>query len=182
MRNKALFLDRDGVINIDHGYTHKIEDFTFTDGIFDLCKKAQRLGYIIIVITNQAGIGRGYYTEEQFHILTNWMEGQFKNRGIAITKTYFCPYHPTAGIGKYKFDSPDRKPNPGMILKACQQHSIDPGKSILIGDNISDIQAASSANIPTRILLTTSSSTPQPDNLKYMACANLKSAEKFLPE
>lgn len=145
--NKALFLDRDGVINIEKNYVYKIEDFDFIDGIFELVKSFQDKGYLIIVITNQAGIGRGYYTEVDFHKLNSWMIDQFKQKGIIITDVYYCPYHPTHGIGEYLMDSLDRKPNPGMILKAKEKYDINLTESILIGDKDSDIQAGEKAGV-----------------------------------
>ncbi|MBM7609069.1 D-glycero-D-manno-heptose 1,7-bisphosphate phosphatase [Lysinibacillus composti] len=154
--NRALFLDRDGVINIEKNYVHKIEEFEFIDGIFELTKSFQEKGYLIIVITNQAGIGRGYYSEEDFHILNDWMMEQFKQRGINITEVYYCPYHPTHGIGEYKKDSYDRKPNPGMILKARDKYNINLGESFLIGDKESDIQAGKNAGIENTVLFTES--------------------------
>ena len=94
MRNiKALFLDRDGVINVDKGYVHKKEDITFIEGIFDLCEYATLKSYIIIIITNQAGIGRGLYSEQQFKSLTKWIKSEFSQKNIKIEHTYFCPYH-----------------------------------------------------------------------------------------
>jgi D-glycero-D-manno-heptose 1,7-bisphosphate phosphatase len=146
-RKRALFLDRDGVINIEKNYVHRIEDFEFIDGIFELCKTAQDLGFHLFVITNQAGIGRGYYTEQEFHQLTEWMLERFGERNINISKVYFCPYHPTAGIGKYRRESFDRKPNPGMLLKAAQEFDLHLPSSILIGDKISDIEAGQAAGI-----------------------------------
>lgn len=148
-KNKALFLDRDGVINIDHGHVGKIEDFEFIDGIFDLCKIAQDKGYIILVITNQGGIAKGYYTEEDFLRLTNFKEGKFKEKGINILKTYYCPYHIDGKIEKFKKESSDRKPNPGMILRAVKEFNIDPSQSILIGDKKTDIEAGKSAGVKT---------------------------------
>lgn len=154
--NKALFLDRDGVINVEKNYVHKIEDFEFVDGIFELCTAAQDLGYLLIVVTNQAGIARGYYSLEQFKILTQWMKLEFKRRGIEITKVYHCPFHPSAGIGEYKKDSFDRKPNPGMLLRASEEFQLDLANSILIGDNISDIQAAFAAKVSQMVLFSDS--------------------------
>jgi D,D-heptose 1,7-bisphosphate phosphatase len=151
-KNKALFLDRDGVVNIDHGHVGKIEDFDFMEGIFELCQKAQNAGYLIIIVTNQAGIAKGYYTEEQFVTLNNWMKNEFKKKGIYITKTYYCPYHIDAKIAKYKKNSEDRKPNPGMILKAIKEFNIDPRKSILIGDKDSDIEAGEKSDLKETIL------------------------------
>jgi D-glycero-D-manno-heptose 1,7-bisphosphate phosphatase len=152
-RNKALFLDRDGVINVDGGYVHRRERFEFRQGIFELCRAAQGLGYLIIVVTNQAGIARGYYSESEFLELTQWMIAQFKENEVQITRLYYCPYHPVFGVGKYKQDSPDRKPNPGMLLRAQSDFNLDLASSILIGDKLSDIQAASAAGVGTQILL-----------------------------
>jgi D,D-heptose 1,7-bisphosphate phosphatase len=151
-KNKALFLDRDGVINIDHGHVFEKEEFHFVGGIFDLCKRAQDLGYLIIVVTNQAGIAKGFYSEEQFLELTKWMEEEFVNRGIKISKTFYCPYHVEAKIEKYRKDSEDRKPNSGMLLKAIEEFNIDAKKSIMIGDKESDIEAASGANVGLKLL------------------------------
>ena len=91
---KALFLDRDGVINKEKNYLYKIEDFEFIDGVFDTCRYFQDLGYLIIVITNQAGIARGKYTEKDFEILTTWMLKEFEKENITISKVYYCPHHP----------------------------------------------------------------------------------------
>ena len=145
--NKALFLDRDGVINIDHGHVFEKEKFDFVDGIFDLCKEAQALGYLIIVVTNQAGIAKGFYSESQFLDLTKWVEEEFLKRDIKITKTFYCPYHVEAKIEKYKKDSFDRKPNPGMLLSAIEEFEIDPSQSIMIGDKETDIEAGKRSGI-----------------------------------
>lgn len=154
MKQRALFLDRDGVININHGYVHEPERFDFIDGIFELCRYAQHLGYLLIVVTNQSGIGRGYYTEYDFLNLTEWMKQQFTDRGIHIDAVYFCPDHPEHGQGQYRRDSDCRKPKPGMILKAIREFDIDPGSSVLIGDKESDITAGRAAKITNLILLT----------------------------
>jgi D-glycero-D-manno-heptose 1,7-bisphosphate phosphatase len=143
--NKALFLDRDGVINIDHGHVHSIESFDFIEGIFDLCRIAQQKGYLIIVITNQAGIGKGFYSEDDFHKLNHWMIEQFRHNGIIVSKTYYCPHKPEDNCYC-------RKPNPGMLLKAIEEFNICPFDSILIGDKKSDIIAGQNANIQTCIL------------------------------
>ncbi|MFY9090210.1 D-glycero-beta-D-manno-heptose 1,7-bisphosphate 7-phosphatase [Arcobacter aquimarinus] len=141
-----MFLDRDGVINHDHGYVYEIEKFEFIDGVFDACRYFISLGYEIIVITNQSGIGRGYYTQEDFLNLTNWMIKEFSKNGIEILKVYFCPHSPTE-------DCDCRKPKIGMITQSLNDFSIDLQNSWLIGDKISDIQTAINANIPNRILI-----------------------------
>lgn len=152
MGRPALFLDRDGVINIDHAYVHKREDFDFVDGIFDLVRTARARGHLVFVITNQAGIGRGKYTEADFHALTEWMCGEFASRGAPIDKVYFCPYHAEHGIGHYKAESPFRKPNPGMILQAAQEFGVDLTASVLLGDMETDIQAGTRAGIGRTLL------------------------------
>jgi D-glycero-D-manno-heptose 1,7-bisphosphate phosphatase len=145
--SRALFLDRDGVINIEKNYVYRIEDFEFTDGIFELCARARRLGFKPIVITNQAGIARGYYTVADYERLTQWMLEQFAVRGSPIEKVYFCPFHPTAGIGEYRKESIDRKPNPGMILRAKADFGLELAGSVLVGDKDSDIEAGRAAGV-----------------------------------
>lgn len=164
-KRTALFLDRDGVINVETNYVHRIEDFVFVDGIFDLCRSAVGFGMAIVVVTNQAGIGRGYYTEEQFQKLSDWMCERFAEEGIVISGVYYCPYHAEHGVGKYKADSFDRKPNPGMILRARDDLGLLLEGSILVGDKVSDIAAARSANVGRAVLLAPSHVTvsPKPD-------------------
>lgn len=141
--NKALFLDRDGVINIDKRHLYLKEEFVFTTGIFDLCKKYLEAGYIILVITNQAGIAKGLFTKEDFLKLTDWMIGQFLNNGVIISKVYYCPHHPDiTGFCEC------RKPNPGMILQAIKEFNLDISECVLIGDMESDIEAGRKAGIP----------------------------------
>jgi D-glycero-D-manno-heptose 1,7-bisphosphate phosphatase len=148
-----LFLDRDGVINVDSGHVHQRELFEFKPGIFELCRAAQASGYLLIVVTNQAGIARGYYSESDFHKLTDWMTAQFSEKQVNIARVYYCPYHPVLGIGKYRYDSPDRKPNPGMLLRAQSDLNLDLASSVLVGDKMSDILAAQAAGVGTQILL-----------------------------
>jgi D-glycero-D-manno-heptose 1,7-bisphosphate phosphatase len=152
-RNKALFLDRDGVINLEGRYVHSREDFRFQDGIFELCRAAQDLGYLLVVVTNQSGIARAYYTEAEFLELTEWMIDEFAQREIQIARVYYCPFHPLYGVGRYKYDSPDRKPKPGMLLRAREELGLDLESSILIGDKLCDMHAAEAAGVGTKILL-----------------------------
>ena len=138
----ALFLDRDGVVNIEKNYLHKVEDFEFIDGIFALCKKYQELGYLIVVVTNQSGIARGYYSEEDFTVLTRWMVDVFNREGISISEVYYCPHHPDiSGVCSC------RKPEAGMLLDAAKTHTIDLKRSLLVGDSERDITAAHRAGV-----------------------------------
>jgi D-glycero-D-manno-heptose 1,7-bisphosphate phosphatase len=149
----ALFLDRDGIINEDLGYVHRISDFHFREGIFDVCATAAARGLALVVVTNQAGIGRGYYTEEDFLALTRWMEDQFSKHGAPLTAVEYCPFHPQHGIGSYRRESHRRKPSPGMLLDACAAHQLDPSASVMLGDRATDMQAALAAGVGTRLLL-----------------------------
>ena len=150
---KAAFLDRDGVINIDHAYVHKPEEFQFIDGVFDACRKLQAMGYLLIIATNQSGIGRGYYTESDFEVLCDWMRTEFKREGISITDIFFCPHHPEKAQGAYRLDCDCRKPKPGMLLSAQKKWNVDMQASLMVGDKAADMQAALAAGIATRILV-----------------------------
>ena len=143
---KTVFLDRDGVINKEVGYLHKIQDFEFIDGVFKACLYFQSLDYQIIVVTNQSGIGRGYYNEGDFHIINNWMLEQFKNKRIEILDVFFCPHDPESNCDC-------RKPKPGMLNQANEKHNIDMEKSWMIGDKEADVAAANSAGIKNTILV-----------------------------
>ena len=178
-QKRAVFLDRDGVINVNHGYVYDIENFEFIDGIFDLARAAHAGGYKLVVITNQSGIGRGYYSEHQFHQLTDWMRSKFLNAGAPIEKVYFSPFHPIAGFGAYKKDDISRKPRPGMILQAQREMNLDLRSSILIGDKASDIQAGIAAGVGSNILFS-QKQTPELSGQPYYAIKFLREALTFL--
>ena len=143
---KTIFLDRDGIINKDINYLHKIDDFEFIDGIFDVCLYFQSLGYKIIIITNQSGISRGYYSLIDYQKVTQWMLDQFKYKNINILDIFHCPHGPDSTCDC-------RKPKPGMFLKAKAKHNTDMEKSWMIGDKERDIIAANSAGIDNTILV-----------------------------
>ena len=147
MTRAALFLDRDGVININHGHVHKIENFDFIEGVFELVKKANNLAMPVIIITNQGGIGRGLYSEDIFHTLMNKVIDIFQEHEAVIDDVYFCPNHPEYGVGYYKRPSHYRKPAPGMILQAAKDHGLDLLSSVLVGDKITDMDAGKSAGV-----------------------------------
>jgi len=180
-KSRALFLDRDGVINVNHGYVHRVDNFEFIDGIIDLVRVAHVNNYKVVVITNQAGIGRGLYSERQFHQLTSWMCKEFINASAKIDKVYFSPFHPTEGMGKYKKDDFSRKPNPGMILQAERELDLDLGNSLLVGDKPSDIQAGTAAGVGLNILFSNNNS-PELKGLSYQTIATLHEAMPFLSQ
>ena len=142
--NKALFLDRDGTINVDTGYVHEPERFVFIDGIFDFCREAQSKSYLIIVITSQSGIERGYFTEADYERTTKHMVDEFARHGVTITDVFHCP----------SLSGPDRKPAPGLFLKARDKHNIDMPRSVNVGDRARDLQAGRAAGVGTNILFT----------------------------
>ena len=174
---RALFLDRDGVINEDCGYCYQPKHCVFVDGIFDLTQKAQENGYLVIVITNQSGIARGYYSESEFLEFTLWIERQFKLRGITITQTYHCPHHPDHAPDRSRQEfCKCRKPQPGMILEALSNHEISAEQSILVGDNISDMDAAFRAGIGKKVLVSAAKSS----NYEDFRAASLRDVTSFL--
>lgn len=137
---KAVFLDRDGVINEDSGYVSKISDFKFINGVFEALRGFKELGYLLIIVTNQSGISRGFYTLKDFENLNKFMLDEFTKNGVFIDKVYFCPHSPEENCEC-------RKPKAGMILQGLKEFDINPQNSILIGDKISDIEAANAANL-----------------------------------
>lgn len=152
MKRKALFLDRDGVINIDTGYLHTPEQCVFVDGIVDLIRHANAADYVVAVVTNQAGIARGYFSAAQFTVFTDWMIHTLEKEGARIDRVYHCPHHPDAGIGELKRACDCRKPQPGMLLQAQKDFDLDMANSLIIGDKMSDLEAAKRAGVATRLL------------------------------
>jgi D-glycero-D-manno-heptose 1,7-bisphosphate phosphatase len=143
----AVFLDRDGVINRDLNYVHAPDRFEPVPGAAEAIAWLNASGFRIVVVTNQAGIGRGYYTEAQFASFTRWIEDWLAERGGRIEATFFCPHHPTAGVGSYLQACGCRKPMPGMIRAALQEFGLDPARCLLIGDQPTDLGAAEAAGI-----------------------------------
>ena len=146
MTIKTIFLDRDGVINKETGYLHKIEDFKFINGVFEACQHYEQLGYKIIIVTNQSGISRGHYSEDDFRNITDWMITQFNKNNIQILDTFHCPHLPDSGCNC-------RKPKPGMLLEAKKKYNINMLESWMIGDKETDITAAISSGIINTILV-----------------------------
>lgn len=150
---RALFLDRDGVINHEVGYLHRTEDVRWVDGIFPLCRRAKTMGYRLVVVTNQAGIGRGLYSLEEFEALMDWIREEFRAQGAALDAVYHCPFHPEHGVGAWRREHEDRKPGPGMLLRAARDLGLDLAGSVLVGDRCSDIDAAHAAGLKQAFLL-----------------------------
>jgi D-glycero-D-manno-heptose 1,7-bisphosphate phosphatase len=153
MFTPAAFLDRDGVINVDRGYTWRAQEFEFVPGVLEAAAGLAGAGFALVVVTNQSGIGRGMYTERDFHVLSEWMQAHFVRAGAPLAGIYFCPHHPADAQGDYRRACECRKPGPGMLLQAQRELVLDLQASVLFGDRGSDMQAAAAAGVPRRILL-----------------------------
>ena len=138
MGNRAVFLDRDGTINADKNYLYRAEDFEFLPGAVEALKLLQDSGYLLIIITNQSGIARGYYTEDDFRTLTEWMLGRLKEAGVNIARVYYCPHLPDAKIPEYRKICTCRKPETGLFEQAIRDYDIDMAESYAIGDKMRD--------------------------------------------
>lgn len=149
----AIFLDRDGVINVDDGYVSKVDDFKFIEGSIEAMQILKEKGYLLVVITNQSGIARGYYSEEDFHDLTEWMDWSLSDSGVDLDGIYYCPHHPDKGIGEYKIECNCRKPKTGMLDSAIADLAINPSLSLLVGDKLSDIEAGNKAGLKASYLV-----------------------------
>jgi D,D-heptose 1,7-bisphosphate phosphatase len=143
----AAFLDRDGVINVDHGYIHRPDQVEWIPGAQESVRRLKELGYRVVVVTNQAGVAYGYYDEASVAALHLWMQNELAAQGAVIDAFYYCPYHPEAKVEKFRHAHFDRKPEPGMILRAMSDLQIDKAGSFLVGDRDTDIEAARRAGI-----------------------------------
>lgn len=150
---RALLLDRDGVVNVDRGYVGCRDRFVFMEGIFALTRHAMDRGFRIVIVTNQSGIARGRYDEPAFLALSDWMRGEFRARGVELAGVFHCPYHRDGLVGRYARDSAWRKPGPGMILEAARRLDLDLARSVFLGDQATDMEAARTAGVGRRVLL-----------------------------
>ncbi len=182
---KVIFLDRDGTINIEKSYLHKSEDFEFEVKAIEGLKKFIELGYELIVVTNQSGIARGYYTEQDLIKLNDFMMDELKKYGIEILECFYCPHHPEKGIGEYKKDCDCRKPNPGMLEEAIKKYNIDRKNSFMIGDKKGDLEAGQKAGV-TSILVKTGYGLKTYEKLeknkKYLVGENLLEISRMIEE
>jgi D-glycero-D-manno-heptose 1,7-bisphosphate phosphatase len=142
-----LLLDRDGTLNVDRGWVHRPEDFQWIEGARETIKWANERGLLVLVITNQAGIARGYYTEAEFQAFTEWIERDLAWWGARIDATYYCPHHPTEGVGVYRRTCGCRKPAPGLIERAVAEWTLDRSQSLMVGDAERDVVAAAAAGV-----------------------------------
>lgn len=144
----AVFLDRDGVINVDHGYVSTWEQFEFLPGASEALRELQDAGYLLIIVSNQSGIGRGYYSERDLHTLNQAIAEHLDSTlGVTLSGFYHCPHHPTEAEGEFRQQCDCRKPAPGMIQQAVLDHGIDVKTSLLVGDKDSDIEAGRAAGV-----------------------------------
>jgi D-glycero-D-manno-heptose 1,7-bisphosphate phosphatase len=148
---RGLILDRDGVVNEDSGYLHRIEECRFVEGIFELTAAFAQRRFTIVIASNQSGIGRGYFTETDCERLMDWIKAEFARRGVTIAGVYYCPDHPTEGVGRYRRANPWRKPAPGMLLQAAQDLDLDLARSWTVGDQMTDIEAGRAAGVGTLV-------------------------------
>ncbi len=155
MNRAAAFLDRDGVINVDHGYVSRREQFDWVQGVLGAAARLHQSGYALVVVTNQSGIGRGLYSEAEFTALTDWMRDEFASAGAPLAGVFYCPHHPVEATGAFRVACDCRKPAPGMLLRAACELDLDLARSLMFGDRESDLQAAQAAGVPHRYLLAT---------------------------
>ncbi len=146
-RRRAVLLDRDGVLNLDAGYTHRPEDFRFVPGAPEAVAWLNHAGWLAIVVTNQSGIGRGYYSEAEFHEFTRWIEAALAGHGARLDATYYCPHHPSEAKGAYCIRCGCRKPAPGMLRAALADFGLDARDCVMVGDRPSDLEAAAACGI-----------------------------------
>ena len=149
----CAFIDRDGVINEELDYVHRIEDFHLLPGVIDGLRLLREHGFALVVVTNQAGIARGLYTEADYQALTAHMKALLEAQGAPLAGVYHCPHHPTAGVGAYRIDCSCRKPRPGMLLQAAQDLGLDLSRSVIVGDKHSDLQAGRAAGLSACVLV-----------------------------
>ena len=153
-KRRAVFLDRDGTINVEKSYLHKIEDFEFIPGAPEAIKRLKDAGFLVIVVSNQSGIGRGYFDEQAVDKLHRYIQSELAKHSTSIDAFYFCPHHPEQGVGDYKVDCDCRKGNPGMLLQAAKERDIVLQQSFMIGDKLADIEAGERAGCQSILVLT----------------------------
>lgn len=155
MKNRAVFLDRDGTINVDKGFAYKMEDFEFIDGAIEAIRLLNESNFRVLVVSNQSGIGRGYFTEEDLQRLHRFISEELVKHGAWIDKFYYCPHHPEATIERYRAKCECRKPRSGLLEQAIEDFDIDVYQSFLVGDSLRDIEAGRAVGYKTILVGTT---------------------------
>ena len=181
---RAVFLDRDGTINIEKNYLHKIEDFEFIPGAPEAIKKLKDAGFLVIVVSNQSGVARGYFDEESVDQLHQHIQTELAFYGTSIDGFYFCPHHPDKGLGSYRAACNCRKGNPGMLLQAAREHDLDLQKSFMVGDKLADIEAGERAGCRSLLVLTGYGATTalKPEAATVEKCQDLGCATRLIVE
>jgi D-glycero-D-manno-heptose 1,7-bisphosphate phosphatase len=144
---RAVFLDRDGVINVDHGFVHKVEDFQFVPGSADAMRRLQAAGWRLVVVTNQSGLARGMYSMADYERFTAHLRQQLAADGVHLDALLHCPHLPDADVAAYRQSCDCRKPGPGMLLRAARELGLDLGASAIVGDRLTDVQAGRAAGV-----------------------------------
>lgn len=161
MSRRAAFIDRDGVLNEERAFVHRIEDFAFVPGAIEALRLLQTAGYALVVVTNQSGIARGLYSEGDYLALTGHMREQLAAEGISLDAVEYCPHLPDAPLAQYRLECDCRKPRPGMLRRAFQALDIEPKDSFLVGDRLSDVDAGRAAGIGRCFLVRTGYELPR---------------------
>ena len=179
---RAVFLDRDGTINVEKDYLHKIEDFEFIPGAPEAIKRLKDAGFLVIVVSNQSGVGRGYFDEHAVEKLHRYVQSELAGHNTSIDAFYFCPHHPEKGIGNYKIVCDCRKGEPGMLLQAAKEYDVDLQKSFMIGDKLADIEAGHRAGCQVLLVLTGYGErvASKPELSLVEKCQNLDSAASLI--
>ena len=154
MKRPAVFLDRDGVLNEERGYVHRIDEVVWIPGALDAVRRLHEAGFVLIVLTNQAGVARGFYSESDVQALHRWMADEVQRAGGHINAFYYAPTHPEGTVPHYAIEDPDRKPGTGMFERAIREHGIDPARSFMVGDKTSDLIPARQLEMTTVLVRT----------------------------
>ena len=172
--NKAIFLDRDGTINIDKSYVYKREDFLYIEGVIDGLKRLQDMGFLLVIISNQSGIARGYYSEKDFESLTAWMIEDLRQKGINISGVYYCPHLPEGKLKKYAIHCDCRKPKTGLFFRAKEELDIDLDHSFAMGDQLRDLSITENTGV--RGIWITDANDEILESSKIRKCSNFSAA------
>ena len=181
---RAVFLDRDGTINVEKNYLHKVEDFEFIPGAQEAIKKLKEAGFVVIVVSNQSGVARGYFGEDSVNQLHQHIQTELAVYGTSIDAFYFCSHHPVKGLGAYKVDCNCRKGKPGMLMQAALEHNLDLQHSFMVGDKLADIVAGERAGCKSILVLTGYGATTalKPEAATVEKCLDLGCAARLIVE